>query len=69
VRRSTFLVRLWLTQPPEHICGVLRHSNHSTKSENDTKNPNNMRDAMDEDVTVVGGALELATWVARKLGF
>jgi hypothetical protein len=69
VRRSTFLVCLWLTQPPEHICGILRHSNHSTTSESDTRNLDNMRDAVDENVTVVGGALELATWVSRKLRF
>lgn len=68
-RGSTFLVRLWLTQPPEHIRGILRYSNHSTTSENHTGNIKNVRDIVDEDVTVVGGALEIATWVARKLSF
>ncbi|KAK4215125.1 hypothetical protein QBC37DRAFT_312869 [Rhypophila decipiens] len=63
--KSRFLVRLWLTQPPEHIRGILRHSEHENKdaaaaARGDPENNN---------VIVVGGTLEIATWVARKLHY
>jgi hypothetical protein len=66
-RKSTFLLRLWLTQPPEDIQGILRHTSHSTTTGSDSSN--NIHEAVDEEVTVLGGALEIATWIARKLGF
>ncbi|KAK8040706.1 hypothetical protein PG991_000494 [Apiospora marii] len=64
-RKSTFLVRLWLKQPPEHIHGILRHSYPSNKSDNAT----GTLDIADEGVTVVGGSLEMAQWVAKKQSF
>lgn len=66
-RSSTFLVRLWLTQPPEHIRGVLRYTDQCKMSGHGNKSE--LYDSVDDEVVVVGGELEIATWVARKLGF
>ncbi|KAI1445386.1 hypothetical protein F5Y02DRAFT_417914 [Annulohypoxylon stygium] len=69
-RRNMFLVRFWLVQPPEDICGILRYSNHQkmTKGFDD--------DDLDGDdgteypnLTIFGGMQELSIWVSRVLGY
>ncbi|KAK8139257.1 hypothetical protein PG984_002637 [Apiospora sp. TS-2023a] len=62
-RSSTFLLRLWLKQPPEYIRGILRHSQHSERIKGEAL------DDSDEEVIVFGGTLEIAKWVAKKLEF
>ncbi|KAI1271644.1 hypothetical protein F5Y07DRAFT_413365 [Xylaria sp. FL0933] len=60
---SMFLLRLWLTQPPEHICGILRHYKDLYAS-----NESESSDKRGENVTIVGGSMEIAIAMARKLG-
>ncbi|KAG6356169.1 hypothetical protein INS49_015556 [Diaporthe citri] len=66
-QKTAFLVRLWLVQPPEHVRSILRQSGRTFTS--DVENQHDMREDGDEEVVVVGGTLELATWIARKLEF
>ncbi|KAF4422201.1 hypothetical protein F53441_14305 [Fusarium austroafricanum] len=66
-QKSSFLVRLWLKQPPEHIRGILRHGDRSASSSGGTGST--MEDSPDDNVIVCGGNLELATWIASKIGF
>ncbi|EKJ70331.1 hypothetical protein FPSE_09548 [Fusarium pseudograminearum CS3096] len=62
-RKSSFLVRLWLKQPPEHVRGILRHGNRSASSGDKDGDP------PDDNIIVSGGTLEIATWIANKIGF
>lgn len=66
-QKTAFLVRLWLVQPPEHVRSILRQSGRSFTPDVDRQN--DQREDSDEEVVVVGGTLELATWIARKLEF
>ncbi|CAF3487846.1 unnamed protein product [Fusarium graminearum] len=62
-RKSSFLVRLWLKQPPEHVRGILRHRDRSASSGGGDDDP------PDDNIIVGGGTLEIATWIANMIGF
>jgi len=65
---STFLVRFWLVQPPENIIGVIRNSLSSAHPFNTDSDHFNKGGVWDS-ITVFGGALEVATWAAKAIGY
>lgn len=62
---TDFVVRLWLSQPPEHISKILRYGDSSDQ----TTNTNYPSDASHPPPTVFGGRLELALAVAKQLSY
>jgi hypothetical protein len=61
---NTFVVRLWACQPPPEIAGILRFANTVETTTEDIQDEDS-----DDGVTVFGGALEVSSWVARKVGY
>ncbi|KAI0470518.1 hypothetical protein GGR56DRAFT_660665 [Xylariaceae sp. FL0804] len=66
---STFLVRLWLVQPPEHVCGILRFSSNKQTTTWQDGEQEPADDMGNNDVVIFGGARELALWVAGTIHF
>ncbi|KAI0440248.1 hypothetical protein F4803DRAFT_528003 [Xylaria telfairii] len=69
-RKTAFLVRFWLIQPPEDVYGILRYS--STGESSTFQDREQDRFGTDPDYmapTIFGGTLEIATCIARNLGF
>ena len=65
---ASFLVRLWLTQPPAHVSQILRYSDDMEtatymSSHDSTENDN------ENTLTVFGGAVEIATAVSSAVGY
>ncbi|CAF3487858.1 unnamed protein product [Fusarium graminearum] len=70
VRHKTFLLRLWLIQPPEDVLGIMRYSSSNTTSTWQDRNEDRFgRDPDNLAPTIFGGQLELAICFARYLGF
>ena len=71
IEQETFVVRLWLTKPPENIMGVLRYSNQDSLSEHnaDTRTTDTPDENVPRHYTVFGGSQEVAISVANRLGF
>lgn len=68
-RPSTFLVRLWVCQPPEHVCGLLRYAN-STESKTETSTSDDGHSGnTEENIIIHGGLLEICIWIAKKVGY
>jgi hypothetical protein len=65
---NTFVVRLWACQPPPEIAGILRYT---STLETTTYADEEFQDEEDSNdgLTVFGGALEVSSWVARKVGY
>ncbi|KAF4415159.1 hypothetical protein F53441_14655, partial [Fusarium austroafricanum] len=70
VRPKTFLLRLWLIQPPEGVLGIMRYSSTNTSSTwQDRQEDRFGRDPDNMAPNIFGGRLELAICFARSLGF
>lgn len=69
-KKSSFLVRLWLIQPPEEVRGILRYSaSNDTATYMDNEEERQSGTSDDENLTIFGGTREIAIWVARMLKF
>lgn len=70
MRKTTFLVRLWLVQPPEDVLGIMRYStSNTTDAWQDRQEDRFGIDPENSAPTIFGGKLELAVGFARALGF
>lgn len=68
-RSSTFLVRLWICQPPESVCSVLRYMSGNETIAGTSGESGGLTRQTDDVVTIFGGSLEVAIWIARGIKY
>ncbi|KAI9704557.1 MAG: hypothetical protein M1820_005470 [Bogoriella megaspora] len=71
IGQNTFVVRLWLTKPPENVIGVLRYSNGDTVAEPETDSATEGTSDQEsaKGYAVFGGSREIALYTAERLGY
>ena len=71
IGQRAFVVRLWLTKPPEHTISILRYSNGDSLSESDadSRTTEVLEENMLRNYTVFGGSYEIAIAVANEFGY
>ena len=65
---ASFLVRLWLTQPPAYVSQILRYSDN-TEIATYLSSHDSMESDSESTLTAFGGAIEIATAVSSAVGY